>query len=114
MSTEQGRADFEYQAGEALCLPVSIIEMARKGDGYDHAYDSMNIMQPLNSWWHWWKKGRESMVKQEKRPKLIGWRTTDYTDETTDPAMAKNWAAAVGVIPIFEGDINTKITQKPE
>lgn len=62
MITEQSRADFEYQAGEALGLSVSIIEMARKGDGYDHAYDSMNIMQPLNGWWYWWKKSRAALV----------------------------------------------------
>lgn len=42
--------------------------------------------------------------------RLIGWRTTDYTDETSDPALAKNWAVAVGVLPIFEGDVNTKLS----
>lgn len=44
--------------------------------------------------------------------KLIGWRASDYTDETTDPEIAKNWAAAIGVLPIFEGDVNTKIKVK--
>jgi hypothetical protein len=39
--------------------------------------------------------------------KLIGWRASDYTDETSDPELAKNWAAAIGVLPIFEGDVNT-------
>lgn len=42
--------------------------------------------------------------------RLIGWRTADYTDETSDPALAKNWAGAVGVLPIFEGDVNTKLS----
>ncbi|EOK3681983.1 hypothetical protein ACNEVU_001017 [Escherichia coli] len=42
--------------------------------------------------------------------RLIGWRTADYTDETSDPALAKNWAVAVGVLPIFEGDVNTKLS----
>lgn len=55
---EESRKQFEYEAGKALNLPTSIIESARKGDGYDHAFDSMNIMQPLNEWWHWWKKSR--------------------------------------------------------
>lgn len=41
--------------------------------------------------------------------RLIGWRMADYTDETADPALAKNWATAVGVLPIFEGDVNTKL-----
>lgn len=42
--------------------------------------------------------------------RLIGWRMADYTDETADPAFAKNWATAVDVLPIFEGDVNTKLT----
>jgi hypothetical protein len=56
------REQFEYEAGQALCLPTSIIELARKGDGYDHAFDSMNILQPLNGWWAWWKNSRASIV----------------------------------------------------
>jgi hypothetical protein len=42
--------------------------------------------------------------------RLIGWRMADYTDETSDPALAKNWATAVDVLPIFEGDVNTKLS----
>ena len=42
--------------------------------------------------------------------RLIGWRASDYTDETSDPELAKNWAAAIGVLPIFEGDLNTKLS----
>ncbi|HGE9142178.1 TPA: hypothetical protein ACGBQ6_004512 [Yersinia enterocolitica] len=60
-SREESRKQFEYEAGKTLCLPTSIIELARKGDGYDHAFDSMNIMHPLNGWWHWWKASRESI-----------------------------------------------------
>lgn len=62
------RETFEYEAGKALNLPTNIIEQARKGDGYDHAFDSMNIMQPLNEWWHWWKAGAASM--QAERDQL--------------------------------------------
>ncbi len=61
-SREESRKQFEYEAGKALCLPTSIIELARKGDGYDHAFDSMNIMQPLSGWWYWWQASRESIV----------------------------------------------------
>ncbi|MGV4230706.1 ead/Ea22-like family protein [Citrobacter portucalensis] len=42
--------------------------------------------------------------------RLIGWRASDYTDETSDHELAKNWAAAIGVLPIFEGDVNTKLS----
>ncbi len=62
------REKFEYEAGKALNLPTNIIELARKGDGYDHAFDSMNIMQPLNGWWHWWKAGAASL--QAERDQL--------------------------------------------
>ncbi len=49
-----------------------------------------------------------SDIPEQKR--LIGWRASDYTDETSDPELAKNWAAAIGVLPIFEGDVNTKLS----
>lgn len=42
--------------------------------------------------------------------RLIGWRASDYSDETSDPELAKNWAAAIGVLPIFEGDVNTRLS----
>ncbi|HDL8322234.1 TPA: hypothetical protein PXQ90_002010 [Yersinia enterocolitica] len=67
-SREESRKQFEYEAGKALCLPTSIIELARKGDGYDHAFDSMNIMHPLNGWWHWWKASRESLALDLPEP----------------------------------------------
>lgn len=58
------REEFEYEAGQELRLSVSIIKQARKGDGYDYAFDSMSIMQPLNMWWHWWQAGREGMASK--------------------------------------------------
>ncbi|MEG1210224.1 MAG: ead/Ea22-like family protein [Leclercia sp.] len=68
----------------------------------------------------WHDKFRESEAKLEAAEKqiteltgkkrLIGWRMADYTDETADPALAKNWATAVDVLPIFEGDVNTKLS----
>lgn len=61
IEVDKSREQFEYEAGQVLNLPISIIELARKGDGYDHAFDSMNIMQPLNGWWHWWKKSRAAI-----------------------------------------------------
>ncbi|HHT5016095.1 TPA: hypothetical protein ACTYIV_000946 [Citrobacter koseri] len=51
---------------------------------------------------------QNSDIPGQKR--LIGWRASDYTDETSDPELAKNWAAAIGVLPIFEGDVNTKLS----
>ncbi|WP_256633720.1 hypothetical protein [Enterobacter hormaechei] len=51
---------------------------------------------------------RNSDLPDQKR--IIGWRASDYTDETSDPELAKNWAAAIGMLPIFEGDVNTKLS----
>lgn len=64
-----------------------------------------------------WNAGlaQESFERQQRiaefsgQKRLIGWRASDYTDETSDPELAKNWAAAIGVLPIFEGDVNTKL-----
>lgn len=42
-------------------------------------------------------------------PKLIGWRTDDYLMETNDRAKAQNWSVHHAIIPIFEGDPNTKL-----
>lgn len=41
--------------------------------------------------------------------RLIGWRTENYLHETADPAKAKNWEPNIGVLPIFDGDPNTKL-----
>ncbi|WP_305828732.1 hypothetical protein [Pseudomonas aeruginosa] len=41
--------------------------------------------------------------------KLIGWRTENYLWETSDPSVARNWEPNIGVLPIFEGDPNTKL-----
>lgn len=65
-----------------------------------------------------WNLGlaQESFERQQRiaetscQKRLIGWRASDYTDETSDPELAKNWAAAIGVLPIFEGDVNTKLS----
>lgn len=53
---------------------------------------------------------RHRIAEQSSQKRLIGWRASDYTDETSDPELAKNWAAAIGVLPIFEGDVNTKLS----
>jgi hypothetical protein len=47
------------------------------------------------------------------KPKLIGWRTADFLNETTDIHSAKNWEVHYEVLPIFEGDPNTKLATPP-
>ena len=46
-------------------------------------------------------------VVDERR--LIGWRTGDYLWETAERATALGWLGNVEVLPIFEGDPNTKL-----
>lgn len=86
------RDEFEYQAGEVLKLPTSIIKLARKGDGYDHAFDSMNIMRPLNSWWHGWKKSRAVLVVE-----LPSWGDYDTTQQIISEAADRVRAAGITV-----------------
>lgn len=48
----------------------------------------------------------------EQKPvalKVIGWRTGDFLYETADRDMALNWQGNIDVLPIFEGDLNTKL-----
>lgn len=59
------REQFEARAAEKLRLPVEVIQSARNGESYLHAFDSMNVMQPLNGWWDWWQASREAL-KAEK------------------------------------------------
>ena len=57
---------------------------------------------------------RQAIAEAEKqepvaKPKLIGWRTADFLNETTDIKLARNWDVHYEVLPIFEGDPNTKL-----
>ena len=56
------------------------------------------------------EKAEKRIAELPSQKRLIGWRMADYTDETADPALAKNWATTVDVLPIFEGDVNTKLS----
>jgi len=47
------------------------------------------------------------------KPKLIGWRTADFLNETTDIKKARSWEVHYEVLPIFEGDSNTKLATPP-
>ncbi|EFE7247434.1 hypothetical protein F9V24_11715 [Escherichia coli] len=84
----------EYQALTGMC-PVNVIEM--------QAQKIQALLDGLEA-----AERRIAELPGQKR--LIGWRMADYTDETADPALAKNWATAVDVLPIFEGDVNTKLS----
>lgn len=63
--------------------------------------------------WSAWQ-ARAAITSQEVSApaggkRLIGWRSADYTMETADRDMAENWSHNVDVLPIFEGDPNTRL-----
>lgn len=49
-----------------------------------------------------------------QKPKLIGWRTSDYLMETADKDKADNWSVHHEMLPIFEGDPYTKLAAAPQ
>ena len=49
-----------------------------------------------------------------QKPKLVGWRTSDYLMETSDKDKADNWAVHNEILPIFEGDPYTKLVAAPQ
>ena len=105
-----------YQVVTGMC-PVNVIEMHAKKvlalldelEAKDStiATQQQEIRTLLNALEQASEKGNSDVQGQRR---LIGWRASDYTDETSDPELAKNWAAAIGVLPIFEGDVNTKLS----
>lgn len=89
---------FETEGGFDTGCTISIVSQCQ---------DAADVMQQLLNEL---EAAQKMLAEQPGKKRLIGWRMEDYTDETADPALAKNWAAAVGVLPIFEGDVNTKLT----
>ena len=133
---EKTREAFEQWAEQSGALPCGILKKHRNEDGsypgphYTYMWHAWNactealldeleakdstiatqqqeIRTLLNALGQSSEK-RNSDLPDQKR--IIGWRASDYTDETSDPELAKNWAAAIGVLPIFEGDVNTKLS----
>lgn len=133
---EKARESFEQWAEQSGALPWGILKEHRNQDGsypgphYTYMWHAWNacheaLLDELEA-----KDETIATQQQEIRTlinaleqatdkrnyditgqkRLIGWRASDYTDETSDPELAKNWAAAIGVLPIFEGDVNTKLT----
>lgn len=93
----------------AAANPATVLALLDELEAKDStiATQQQEIRTLLNALEQASEKGN-SDVQGQKR--LIGWRASDYTDETSDPELAKNWAAAIGVLPIFEGDVNTKLS----
>ncbi|MFZ8680165.1 ead/Ea22-like family protein [Enterobacter bugandensis] len=93
----------------AAANPATVLALLDELEAKDStiATQQQEIRTLLNALWQSSEK-RNSDLPDQKR--IIGWRASDYTDETSDPELAKNWAAAIGVLPIFEGDVNTKLS----
>lgn len=92
-----------------LCVPDVVLALLDELEAKDEtiATQQQEIRTLLNALEQATDKRNYDITGQKR---LIGWRASDYTDETSDPELAKNWAAAIGVLPIFEGDVNTKLS----
>ena len=92
-----------------LCVPDVVLALLDELEAKDAtiATQQQEIRTLLNAMEQATDKRNHDITGQKR---LIGWRASDYTDETSDPELAKNWAAAIGVLPIFEGDVNTKLS----
>ena len=53
--------------------------------------------------------GRSDHAQGQRKPRLLGWRTSDYHMETDEKAKADNWDQHHELLPIFEGDPYTKL-----
>ncbi|EPJ7319036.1 ead/Ea22-like family protein [Enterobacter asburiae] len=93
----------------AAANPATVLALLDELESKDStiATQQQEIRTLLNALEQASAKSRSDIPEQKR---LIGWRASDYTDETSDPELAKNWAAAIGVLPIFEGDVNTKLS----
>ena len=82
------RERFEVYAADRLWLPIEMIFDARNGDRYLHAFDSMNVMQPLNAWWTVWQASRSAI--EVATPWLCGDgdNDTEWTQGYNDGVMA--------------------------
>ncbi|EOX5225663.1 ead/Ea22-like family protein [Escherichia coli] len=93
----------------AIATPLTVLAMLDELEAKDSTISTQQqeIRTLLNALEQATEKLKYDIPGQKR---LIGWRASDYTDETSDPELAKNWAAAIGVLPIFEGDVNTKLS----
>lgn len=80
------RDQFEARAAEKLRLPVEVIQSARNGESYLHAFDSMNVMQPLNGWWDWWQASREALKAEQGEDSELLARAKKLEQEVGDIA----------------------------
>lgn len=101
-AAEKAKAQGDYFLGMPIDDFIALVEALETAQEYAKKRDEENQDLMLTV-------GR-LRIEREAQKKLIGWRTTDYTMETSNRETAQNWAAAVGVLPIFEGDVNTILT----
>lgn len=78
------RAQFEKFAADRLGLSIAMIFDARNGDRYLHAFDSMNIMQPLNGWWTIWQASRAEIEIELPEEESFGCTTGYYAEDVID------------------------------
>lgn len=108
---EQMRSEFEAYAANRLGMPLQMIIDARKGERYDHAFDSMNVMQPLTSWWTIWQASRKALnIELTPACWITYYPDTDEEEwhphsESGAESCARRIASEIGgyVIPVYHG-----------
>ncbi|WP_314421891.1 DUF551 domain-containing protein [Pseudescherichia vulneris] len=100
------RDHFEARAAEKLRLAVNVIQSARNGDRYLHAFDSMNVMQPLDGWWDWWQASREVLKAEQggdgwiacsdRMPDQVYVVAADFSDSYYSPCIPNTQIAIYG------------------
>ena len=98
---EAHRVRFEQQSGEPETMKGQ-----RRGDGYANHSDTRT--------WQAYQCGIADADRAQRaapgvKPRLIGWRTSDFLMETADKAKAENWQVHHEIQPIFEGDPHTSL-----
>ena len=108
MDGKQMNKDQVRSTEEALDLALDALDNLLYWDNgksdYDQAREAITAI----------KQARSAPVQEPvAKPKLIGWRTADFLNETTNIRLAQNWEVHYEVLPIFEGDPNTKLATPP-
>jgi hypothetical protein len=94
----------EHAQPEALRMALDL-----KAQGLEHIAVEMTRLHFENELLHAQVAAQPASPVAQAPKRLIGWRTSDYLNETADPAMAKNWEPHHDLLPIFEGDPHTKL-----
>lgn len=106
---------FNAESARLRSEGLTVINPAEHGIVEGAGWGDYLLLQTATNWVTWQacaslRPAAQPMTDEPKAaPKLIGWRTENFLWETDDVDKARNWEPNIGVLPIFEGDPNTKL-----